>query len=150
MRSRRFRYSSHPLTHAIDTAIDARKAAGHPVGSGLIAGDLVSTVPAALMLTEFGRLVTGRVRARLRARGELVTNDSTWYRATDVDITDTEFHVTLRTKALHLKYVQDRLKADAAVGRFLDRQAKKLGRPVTMGEFEKDIDEIYAGHGYTG
>jgi hypothetical protein len=148
VRSRRFRYSSHPLTHAIDIAIDARKAAGHPVATGLVADDLVSTVPAALMLTEFGRLVTGRVRSRLKARGELVANKATWHRATDVDITDAEFRVTLDIKALHLKRVQDRLKADAAVGRFLDRQAKKLGRPVTMGEFEKDIDGIYAGYGY--
>jgi hypothetical protein len=150
MRSRRFRYSSHPLTTAIDAAIDARKAAGHPITTGAVASDLVSTVPAALMLTEFGRLVGGRVARRLKARGLLITDSTTWDRVTDVDITDSEYHVTLDIKNLHLGRVQKRLKADRAVGAFLDKQAAKLGRPVTMGEFEKDIDGIYAKHGYTG
>jgi hypothetical protein len=150
MRSRRFRYSGHPLTKAIDTAIDARKAAGHPVSTRLIADDLVSTVPAALMLTEFGRLVGFRVRSRLKARGEVVVNDSTWHRVTDVNVTDAEFHTTLDIKAEHLRRVQRRLKADTAVGTFLDKQAKRLGRPVTMGEFAGEIDHIYDHHGYTG
>lgn len=150
MRSRRFRRSGHPLTQAIDTAIDARKAAGHPVVTRMVADDLVSTVPAALMLTEFSRLVRGRVRDRMKARGEFVTDDSTWERATDVDITDIQFHTTLRIKDLNVQRAQDRLKADTAVGVFLDKQAKRLGRPVTMGEFEGEIDHIYAHYGYTG
>jgi hypothetical protein len=148
MRSRRFRYSTHPLTRAIDASIDARKAAGHQVTTGDIAGDLVSTVPAALMLTEFQRLVASRVRLRLKARGELVVNDVTWARETDVNVTDAEFHVTLDIKSENLRRVQRRLRADRDVGRFLDRQAARLGRPVTMGEFETQIDTIYERHGF--
>ena len=35
MKSKHFRYSNHPLTETIDTAIDSRKAAGLPVTTGL-------------------------------------------------------------------------------------------------------------------
>jgi hypothetical protein len=148
MKSKRYRRSGHPLTQAIDTSIDAREAAGHPVTTGDVAGDLVSTVPAALMFTEFARLVTGRVRARLKARGMMLSSDSTWDRKVDTDITDQEFKVTLRIKGAHIVSVQRRLAADVAVGKFLDKQALRLGRPVTMGEFEAEIDNIYARHGF--
>ena len=147
MRSKRFRYSSHPLTRAIDTSIDARKAAGSPVTTGDVAGDLVTTVPAALMLTEFRRLVGGRVRSRLKARGEMVVDDTTWERMTDVDVSDVDFKTTIKIKSQNLKYVRDRLRADRDVEKFLDKQALRLGRSVTMGEFEAQIDAIYAATG---
>ena len=148
MRSRHFRRSRHPLTQAIDTSVDARIAAGLPVSVGLVSQDLVTTVPAALMLTEFGRLVQGRVNARLKARGQKIVDDQTWQRATDVDVTDVEFKTTVSIKAENLRRVQRRLQADQAVEAFLDAQALTLGRSVTMGEFESQIDSIYAGYGF--
>ena len=148
MRSLRYRRSRHPLTTIIDAAIDARIAAGHTITTGLIANDLVSTVPAALMLTEFGRLIGDRVRTRMRQRGLMLTNDKTWDRKLDVDITNAEFGVTVDVKANHVLDCQARLKADRAVKRFLDTQAAKQGRPVTMGEYQRDVDRIYASYGY--
>ena len=63
-------------------------------------------------------------------------------------MTDTEFEATLRIKTLNSKRVRARLVADQDVGKFLNKQAAKLGRPVTMGEFEAQIDAIYARHGF--
>lgn len=148
MRSKRFRRSNHPLTRVIDAAVDARKTAGSPVSTGEVVSDLLNSVPGPLMITEFGRLVGGRVNARLKARGEIVVDDKTWDRKTDVDVTNVEFGVYVGIKQSHLTHVQDRLKADLAVGKFLARQSAKLGRPVTMGEFEPEIDAIYAKHGF--
>lgn len=148
MKSKHFRYSSHPLTRVIDAAIDARKTHRSPVTTGLIVSDLLASVPGPVMITEFGRLVGGRVNARLKARGEVIVDDTTRNRKTDVDVTDTEFTVYVSIKQDHLDHVQDRLKADKDVGRFLKRKAGSLGRPVTMGEFEQEIDAIYAKHGF--
>ena len=148
MRSKRFRRSNHPLTRVIDAAVDARQAAGSRVSTGMIVDDLLHSVPGPLMITEFGRLVGGRVNARLKARGEIVVNDLTWDRRTDVDVTDTEFSVYAGIKQSHVDGVLRRLKADRDVERFLNRQAAKLGRSVTMGEFEAEIDGIYAKHGF--
>lgn len=147
MKSRHFRYSSHPLTRAIDTAIDARRTTGQPVNTGYVSSDLVSTVPAALMLTEFERLVGPRVNARLKARGEIVVDNRTWERRTDVDVTDTEFTTYTSIKREHVQRCARRLRADTAVEKFLAKQAARKGRPVTMGEFESQIDAIYARHG---
>jgi hypothetical protein len=148
MKSRRFRRSGHPLTQAIDASVDSRQALGLPVTTGQVTSDLVGTVPAALMLTEFGRLVGGRVRDRLRARGELVIDETTWERATDVDVTDQQFKVTVAIKQENVNRVTARLKAEKEIEKFLDRQAARLSRPVTMGEFEAQIDKIYAKHGF--
>jgi hypothetical protein len=148
MKSKHFRHSNHPLTMVIDRCVDAREAAGHPVSRGLVTSDLTSTVPAVVMLSEFQRLVGPKVTARLKARGYLVTDTLTWERTVDMDVTDIEFHYTVDIKAAHLSAVQARLKADRDVAKFLDAQATKLGRPVTMGEFEKQIDAIYDRHGF--
>lgn len=148
MRSRRFRRSGHPLTRVIDAAVDARKATGSPVATGLIVQDLLASVPGPLMITEFGRLVGGRVNARLKARGEIVVDDRTWDRKTDVNVTDVEFSVYVGIKQAHLGHVAARLKADRAIERFLAKEAAKAGRPVTMGEFEPEIDGIYAKYGF--
>lgn len=148
MRSKRFRYSKHPLTQIIDAAIDARKNAGSRISTGEVVGDLLKTVPGPLMVTEFKRLVGGRVNSRLKARGEVVIDAKTWDRKTDVDVTNVEFDAYFGIKQSGLLHYQDRVKADADVKKFLNRQAVKLGRPVTMGEFEPQIDGIYAKHGF--
>ena len=94
------------------------------------------------VITEFGRLVGGRVNARLKARGEIVVDDKTWDRKTDVDVTNVEFGVYVGIKQSHLTHVQDRLKADLAVGKFLAKQSAKLGRPVTMGNYNGDRRDL--------
>jgi hypothetical protein len=147
MRSRHFRNGRSPITVAIDAAADHRTATGQPRSVGLIASDVVMTLPASIMLTEFEKVVKPTVSARLKARGDMLVSTQTWHRKTDMDITDTEFHVTLDVKEHHHFFVTKHLKADRQVGKFLDQKAKQLGRPVTMGEFEAEIDKIYASHG---
>jgi len=147
MRSQHSRRGRTPLTQAIDQSIDNRKATGQPITTSLVAGDLIHTVSVGLMISLFTRLVTSPVRARLQARGLILVNDQTWDRTTDVNVTNAEFHVTLNVKEHNLFFVTKHVKAARAVAKFLDAQAARLGRPVTMGEFAKQVDAIYATHG---
>jgi hypothetical protein len=147
MRGSRWRYSKHPLTQCIDAAIDRRKLKGLPCSVGTVSDDLVTTVPGPLMITEFRRLIGGRVNARMKARGELIVDDLTWERKTDRDVDDLEFSMTVKVKTDNLKAIAKHLAAERAVEKFLRKEAAKLGRRVTMGEFEQQIDAIYAKHG---
>lgn len=147
MRSNRFRRSGHPLTRAIDAAIDARRLTNQPVTTGLIASDLVSTVPAALMLSEFGRLVGSKVRIRLKARGELPIDSQTWMRKIDQDINDLEWSGYVGIKRANFDAVRRHLRADEAIGKLLTKEATKLGRRVTLAELEGQINKVYAHHG---
>lgn len=148
MRSRRFRNSRTALGNLIDQAVENRETAGSKVSTPLIVGDVVSAAPAVVMLSEFGRLLGPRVNARLKARGLLVVDEQTWERHTDVNVTDSEFKVTTRIKYENLERCRRRYRADRDVEKFLNRQAARLGRSVTIGEFEAQVDAIYTRHGF--
>jgi len=150
MRSKRYRRSGNVITAAIDRAVDHRLAHGLPVVTRLVAHDVTLTLPAAVMFAAFETLLGQRVRTRLKARGLLVVDDQTWERTVDTDVTDVDFKVTRKVLDEHIAACVRRQRADRQVEKFLDSEAAKLGRPVTMGEYQAKIDKIYASHGYTG
>ena len=150
MRSRRWRRSSHPLTTLIDTAVNARQASGLPITTGAIVNDVMSAVKASTMFATYASMLGPRVRARLVARGLRVVDDTTWVRETDVAVDNVDFATAIAVKVAHINHVRRWLKADQDVQKFLNRMAARLGRNVTVGEFEKQVDAIYERHGLRG
>lgn len=60
------------------------------------------------------------------------------------EITAAEFAAYAQVKQDHIRYLRRRLRADREVEQYLAHQSARLGRPATMGEFERRIERIYA------
>ena len=149
-RFKRWNRSNNPRTVALDAAIDARKAAGLPLTAGAVARDAAGLMPVGVLIPMLHTLLLPFAGRRLKQRGELIVNDTTWLRKERPQITTAEFAIQVNVKQVNLDRVSNWLDAENEILAHMKKVEAQRGKTITMADVEDFVGRTYEKYGLSG